>query len=869
MQLTKQQVEFISKQIHNKWAANRKKQGWKYGEERNSEQKETPCLVPYNELPESEKEYDRELAKTTIDTIEDLGVKIVEQKQWFSKQAKKQILAELVAKTLHQHWMQMRKEAGWKHGKAYNEKELTHPNLKPFDRLHVDEKKMNIDTAYVTISELKKYGYHYYPKGSPKRNGRMWIDQILMKPIAVQIAWLLLILIVLTTFFVGLGSIANSWCSSNFFSQLPDVATQNPNFGDKLWYVFLRLFDAGSIKDGAPSWFAISIVLSGWIICGGFFIAIITNGYFERIKKIEKGIARYKLKDHCVIIGSDKIHLNIIRNIRSGKHSEHSNIKQDCKIVIFSSKDSEEIRNKLKAFLNTKEERNIIIYRGDRTSEDHLQNIWLHTAAEIFVLGENKETGSDSMNIACVGIISKILNYYRTDKIALVKPKPCTVLLDDLRTYDLLTEVELGTKKSLLQLSHFNNHDSWSSKLFCNNFSGFDLVKEQIRKHWKDRKVSYRFVIIGFNRMGESMLNQAIRTLQFGPDQNVNISVIDIKANSFAEKFRSRCPGFELLEKKVGTTVEFLPWDIESKTARKEIEKWVMDKTCTLLGIAVCFQDSTLSLYDGLKLPQLVDKKNIPVFIYQEELHGLAKSIQERNENKNKYISKSKLQHSAVSFFGMVNDSIYIFKEREKAAEAIQQRYQMFCSIMEQADKPYNKQWKDLAEKDKWANRYKTESAPIMRVLLELKYTEFLSKESKQLSSFEKSAKMSDLLEAVLYIKIFEEAGFVETVNEKGAKEWDITKSRLRIMGEKAKKFLSQENMQHYRKLIKNVNAEKLFEVLEYISETEHQRWMAEKIISGWNKNTKRINEQKSHPDLVEYTKLSELTKMYDRGGFL
>jgi hypothetical protein len=70
-------------------------------------------------------------------------------------------------------------------------------------------------------------------------------------------------------------------------------------------------------------------------------------------------------------------------------------------------------------------------------------------------------------------------------------------------------------------------------------------------------------------------------------------------------------------------------------------------------------------------------------------------------------------------------------------------------------------------------------------------------------------------------------------------------------------------------KVLENMDETKLFEALEFISETEHQRWMAEKITSGWNYNPTRKNEQKLHPDLIAYNKLDEGTKMYDRGGFL
>ena len=70
-------TEKIAQNVHDVWAAGRIEQGWTYGEERNDAKKETPCLVPYSELPDNEKEYDRNTALETLKLIIKLGYKIV------------------------------------------------------------------------------------------------------------------------------------------------------------------------------------------------------------------------------------------------------------------------------------------------------------------------------------------------------------------------------------------------------------------------------------------------------------------------------------------------------------------------------------------------------------------------------------------------------------------------------------------------------------------------------------------------------------------------------------------------------------------------------------------------------------------------
>jgi hypothetical protein len=68
--------ELISKNTHEVWSAGRIRDGWTYGETRDDEKKTHPCLVPYEELSESEKEYDRNTSMETLKLIVRLGYKI-------------------------------------------------------------------------------------------------------------------------------------------------------------------------------------------------------------------------------------------------------------------------------------------------------------------------------------------------------------------------------------------------------------------------------------------------------------------------------------------------------------------------------------------------------------------------------------------------------------------------------------------------------------------------------------------------------------------------------------------------------------------------------------------------------------------------
>jgi len=69
-------IELLARNTHEVWAALRMAQGWRHGENRDDAGKLHPDLVPYEELPESEKEYDRRAAAELLRVILALGFKL-------------------------------------------------------------------------------------------------------------------------------------------------------------------------------------------------------------------------------------------------------------------------------------------------------------------------------------------------------------------------------------------------------------------------------------------------------------------------------------------------------------------------------------------------------------------------------------------------------------------------------------------------------------------------------------------------------------------------------------------------------------------------------------------------------------------------
>lgn len=69
-------LEILAENVHDTWAELRIAEGWTLGPVRDGLSKQHPCLIPYAELSESEKDYDKKTAIETLKIIISLGYKI-------------------------------------------------------------------------------------------------------------------------------------------------------------------------------------------------------------------------------------------------------------------------------------------------------------------------------------------------------------------------------------------------------------------------------------------------------------------------------------------------------------------------------------------------------------------------------------------------------------------------------------------------------------------------------------------------------------------------------------------------------------------------------------------------------------------------
>lgn len=69
-------TEMLARHTHDLWAEKRFQDGWKHGPQRDDARKEHPGLVPYEQLSEAEKDYDRRIAVENIKAVLALGYRL-------------------------------------------------------------------------------------------------------------------------------------------------------------------------------------------------------------------------------------------------------------------------------------------------------------------------------------------------------------------------------------------------------------------------------------------------------------------------------------------------------------------------------------------------------------------------------------------------------------------------------------------------------------------------------------------------------------------------------------------------------------------------------------------------------------------------
>lgn len=76
VELTSEEVERLSIMEHDRWIEERKASGWVYGKVKDSDNKISPYIAPWDAIPENIKEYDREAVRNILPILHSIGIRV-------------------------------------------------------------------------------------------------------------------------------------------------------------------------------------------------------------------------------------------------------------------------------------------------------------------------------------------------------------------------------------------------------------------------------------------------------------------------------------------------------------------------------------------------------------------------------------------------------------------------------------------------------------------------------------------------------------------------------------------------------------------------------------------------------------------------
>lgn len=184
-------AELLSHNAHEVWAQGRIEQGWRWGTARDNETKLHPDLIPYEDLTEQDKQYDRDTSISALKVITALGYILepptetedfhiefgVRTSEPGGTYEPKPIptddvkvpphlrsVIELLSENTHEVWAKMRMEQGWKYGPRRDDTKKEHNGLVPYIYLTQEEKQMDRNTAMQTVKLILRCGFAFVHK---------------------------------------------------------------------------------------------------------------------------------------------------------------------------------------------------------------------------------------------------------------------------------------------------------------------------------------------------------------------------------------------------------------------------------------------------------------------------------------------------------------------------------------------------------------------------------------------------------------------------------------------------------------------------------------------------------------------------------
>lgn len=339
-----------------------------------------------------------------------------------------------------------------------------------------------------------------------------------------------------------------------------EIAKESPS---SFWAVYYHFIDPGnqhiSTTPRGRQWSALIAIL-GIFMLNGLLVTSLIGSIDNRKNKWLTGDVRYsflKWRRHYVIIGANDLVVSIVKRIFEKRESTY--------IVILTSSNVEDVRNTIYSHISEPQQKRVIIYSGERTSENEIKELHIETAEEVYILGEDSssdgiETYHDTMNMESLRLINK-----EAESVARFQESNtgdnrlvCRMMFEYQTSFNLFQTTDINDKK--INFRPFNYYEMWAQKvLVCQ-----DLTVPTDKSHYipleghegiKSEDNSFvHLVVVGMSRMGIAMAIEAAHLAHY-PNfetrrKRTRITFIDNNMKQERHQFMERLKDMFLLARR-------------------------------------------------------------------------------------------------------------------------------------------------------------------------------------------------------------------------------------------------------------------------------------------------------------------------------
>lgn len=540
-----------------------------------------------------------------------------------------------------------------------------------------------------------------------KTQRRLWLrfDRILSQNFLKQLAVLgVVFLVVLAFSYLMLALSGSNWqafCRSHDLNPwlLPLYLLIDSNALNNLY-----------IDNGVHGWMLFASTISfllGAFIFNGIIIGLITTSIESRVKDHKEGRIHYLLSGHYIIMGYDNTLPSFITHVFDKD--------KDAYVLILSSMNAKEIREKLRKSFRQDQLEHIIINYGHRITADTYPDIHLESAEQIYIVGNLQKSSHDAINVECVDCICRYLDQPHIQQ----RPARITCVFKDLDTYATFKTTDIFQKVSALGIEFipYNTHAGWAKQVFIRRqYRDFDNRKQTYpypsvygNGISADDPKYVHLVFVGTTHFAVAFAMEAAQVLHFpnfmhdscttdqrNSSRRTRITFIDINADKEKDEFIIRNRHFfevqsylyhdlstptpqpqdpvrtEFLKfhgsnsNFLDVEFEFIKGDVFSQPIQDEITRWANDKDHQYLSIFLALANQRSNFVLSMNMPDEIYSNEIPVFIRQDRSDNFVTNLRTTDqrtedlklpyaivENGNLTIQKHQARYANIYPFGM------------------------------------------------------------------------------------------------------------------------------------------------------------------------------------------------------------------------